>query len=60
MISDLKIILTELVNNPSLPCYGLMENVGSGNASTVAVFPLSRFFSANRRFVGARASNFWL
>ena len=24
-----------------------------------AVFPLSRFFSANRRFVGARANNFW-
>ena len=23
-----------------------------------AVFPLSRFFSANRRFVGARANNF--
>ena len=24
-----------------------------------SVFPLSRFFSANRRFVGARANNFW-
>ena len=23
------------------------------------VFPLNRFFSANRRFVGARANNFW-
>ena len=25
----------------------------------MTVFPLSRFFSANRRFVGARANNFW-
>ena len=24
-----------------------------------AVFPLGRFFSANQRFVGARANNFW-
>ena len=23
------------------------------------VFPLSRFFSANQRFVGTRANNFW-
>ena len=26
---------------------------------TGAVFPLGRFFSANQRFVGARANNFW-
>ena len=24
-----------------------------------AVFPISRFLSANRRIVGARANNFW-
>ena len=26
---------------------------------TRAVFPLSRFFSANRRFDGARVNEFW-
>ena len=28
-------------------------------AKDQAVFSLSRFFSANRQFVGARANNFW-
>ena len=32
----------------------LLRSLWSGT-----VFPLSRFFSANWRFVGARANNFW-
>ena len=30
-----------------------------GRSISYAEFPPSRFFSANRRFVGARANNFW-
>ena len=35
-------------------CFDLLEK-----GQRIAVFPLRRFFSANRRFVGARANNFW-
>ena len=29
------------------------------NNNLQSVFPLSRFFSTNQQFVGARANNFW-
>ena len=40
--------------------FGKMANNQSRSLWVLGpVFPLSRFLSANRQFVGARANNFW-